>query len=477
MPIESGIEGKTWERKDICMKTKGILTSILALLAACTLLTPTRADVLVTKRGSRWEGAVAEDGDSYLLTKPDGSKVRFPKSIVSQVHKTGEAGNATRAKSRSGIAESAGRAHAHSRPPAPPASAAVMPADKEEVVLLTALAPGNARVFKQNTKGTMTMDLSGREQGMNVRFLMTLHVDSTLRLRFEGGQERDGIVHTRWCPLDNTLDLQGSIKLTIGAQSESVPLKGKMHVSAESSSGWMEAEGQGRETFSQTDLSEMRRSLGIGTTLVVDMTKHGRVVAWRAMDDLAGGFDDEQQANVVAMISGLIAPIFPETSVVPQDEWKATPGTKKEPILKAEIAVAPEALVGRFASLQKIVQGQLAREKAAGSPLGGDGSMLSPFAWGVDLDYVYRGFSVDSVRGKTRWLSYSAQIKDQHVDVPDLPRGIDVHFLDVAGNLHLDPATGWPRESTAKLKMKFGAKDTTTNMRIDAELDATTRVQ
>ena len=440
-----------------------------ALLVICSLLTSAHADVLVTKRGSRWEGTVAEDGDSYLLTKPDDSKLRLPKSTVSRVQKTGGVTDTTSRNSRSGVRESVPRSQ--------PTNLAVMPADEESVVLLTALATGNTRVFQQNTKGTMKMDLSGREQGMNVGFLMTLHVDSTLRLRFDGGQERDGIVSTRWSPLENTVDLHGSMKLTIGAQSESVPMKGKIRVSQESSSGHMEAVGQGRETMSQTDLSEMRRSLGIGTTLVVDMTKHGRVIAWRAMDDLAGGFNDEQQANVVAMISGLIAPIFPETSVAPKDEWKATPGTKKGAILKVEAPVAPEALVGRFASLQKIVQGQLAREKAAGSPLGSDGTMLSPFAWGVDLDYVYRGFSVDSIRGKSRWLSYSAQIKDQHVDVPDVPGGIDVRLVDVAGDLHLDPAAGWPAESTAKLKMKFGAKDTTTNMRIDAELDATTTVK
>lgn len=45
------------------------------------------ADVLVTKDGSRFQGKVIEQGDSYLLVKPDGRKMTFPKEKVEEVIK------------------------------------------------------------------------------------------------------------------------------------------------------------------------------------------------------------------------------------------------------------------------------------------------------------------------------------------------------------------------------------------------------
>jgi hypothetical protein len=51
------------------------------------------SDVLVTKSGRRYEGAVTDMGDSYLLTISNGSKLTFPKAVTKMVirEKTGKA--------------------------------------------------------------------------------------------------------------------------------------------------------------------------------------------------------------------------------------------------------------------------------------------------------------------------------------------------------------------------------------------------
>jgi predicted transcriptional regulator len=43
------------------------------------------ADVLVTRSGGRWEGKVTESGTDYVLVRPDGSKMSFPKDVVKEV--------------------------------------------------------------------------------------------------------------------------------------------------------------------------------------------------------------------------------------------------------------------------------------------------------------------------------------------------------------------------------------------------------
>jgi hypothetical protein len=48
------------------------------------------ADILITTSGGRWEGEVVEDTDSYVVVKPDGSKMSFSKSMVSRVIKSQE---------------------------------------------------------------------------------------------------------------------------------------------------------------------------------------------------------------------------------------------------------------------------------------------------------------------------------------------------------------------------------------------------
>ncbi len=58
-----------------------LIISAVGILFAQAVL----ADVLVTKSGSRWEGKVVEEGEAYVLIKPNGSKMTFPKSIVHEV--------------------------------------------------------------------------------------------------------------------------------------------------------------------------------------------------------------------------------------------------------------------------------------------------------------------------------------------------------------------------------------------------------
>jgi hypothetical protein len=54
----------------------------IVLLSASSL-----ADVLVTKSGTRYEGEIQDLGDNYLVVKPDGGRMTFPKSIVARVEK------------------------------------------------------------------------------------------------------------------------------------------------------------------------------------------------------------------------------------------------------------------------------------------------------------------------------------------------------------------------------------------------------
>jgi len=43
------------------------------------------ADVLVAKNGKRWEGQVVDKGDRYILTRPGGGKITFPKRMVRKI--------------------------------------------------------------------------------------------------------------------------------------------------------------------------------------------------------------------------------------------------------------------------------------------------------------------------------------------------------------------------------------------------------
>jgi hypothetical protein len=45
------------------------------------------ADVLTTKSGGQYEGTVTNDGDGYVLVRPDGGRMTFPKEMVASVEK------------------------------------------------------------------------------------------------------------------------------------------------------------------------------------------------------------------------------------------------------------------------------------------------------------------------------------------------------------------------------------------------------
>ncbi|HUS47180.1 MAG TPA: hypothetical protein VM098_03605 [Phycisphaerae bacterium] len=58
------------------------------LFVATAIAPPGLADVLVTTSGSRYEGQVVDQGDSYLVRRPNGGKITFPKSMVKEVIKS-----------------------------------------------------------------------------------------------------------------------------------------------------------------------------------------------------------------------------------------------------------------------------------------------------------------------------------------------------------------------------------------------------
>ena len=57
----------------------------LVILGMAVIVATASADTLVTKSGHRWQGKVIEKGSVYVLIKPNGSKMRFPKSVVTEV--------------------------------------------------------------------------------------------------------------------------------------------------------------------------------------------------------------------------------------------------------------------------------------------------------------------------------------------------------------------------------------------------------
>ena len=61
---------------------------LTTLLAIAFLSVSSLADVLVTKSGGRFEGQVVDTGDGYLLTKPNGGSMTFPKSMVARMEKS-----------------------------------------------------------------------------------------------------------------------------------------------------------------------------------------------------------------------------------------------------------------------------------------------------------------------------------------------------------------------------------------------------
>ena len=94
------------------MNSRKCLRQILAglVLAAIAGSGIASADVLITKSGSQFDGAVRPEADGYVLITPTGGKMRFPQSMVADIIKTPVAGPA-----------------APSSPDIPPAPARVTP--------------------------------------------------------------------------------------------------------------------------------------------------------------------------------------------------------------------------------------------------------------------------------------------------------------------------------------------------------------
>ncbi len=226
------------------------------------------------------------------------------------------------------------------------------------------------------------------------------------------------------------------------------------------------------EPVSESDLDDVRNSMGIGTFLVIDMNRSGSVLSYRVGEDLGEAFDEECQENLVCAVSGLLCPILPEQEVDSGASWKVTPGTKQKPMLTSELEVAPEPLVGRLAVLQRMVQSQLARERDSSSPLGGKGDFLNPFAAGIVMEYTYRGFSDSLETGANRWISYGGEVRDKHIEMEDSPEGMDVKLLKVGGDLYLDRGVGWPVASNAAVDLDISAERPADNMTMTAKLSA-----
>ena len=56
-------------------------------LVLISLASTVLADALITKAGNKLEGTVIDDGTFWLLIRPNGSKMKFPKSVIRQVTK------------------------------------------------------------------------------------------------------------------------------------------------------------------------------------------------------------------------------------------------------------------------------------------------------------------------------------------------------------------------------------------------------
>jgi len=97
--------------------TRTLRLAALAAFLAAVAPAGARADSLITLSGSRYEGEVADQGNAYLLTQPNGAKMTFPKTLVREVIKGGTPAVAAPAPAPAPVAPPAIPA-----PPTPPAS-------------------------------------------------------------------------------------------------------------------------------------------------------------------------------------------------------------------------------------------------------------------------------------------------------------------------------------------------------------------
>jgi len=69
------------------MRKRDMIARFIMLGMLLILVGPTHdlwSDVLVTKSGKEWLGTVTDAGDSYVLTKSNGTKLSFPKRMVKE---------------------------------------------------------------------------------------------------------------------------------------------------------------------------------------------------------------------------------------------------------------------------------------------------------------------------------------------------------------------------------------------------------
>lgn len=361
----------------------------------------------------------------------------------------------------------------------PVVMAEVMAADQDAVALRVALEGKEARPFVLKIKGKLGLVMTGKGELAGAKFTLDVNVACEGHLRFLSGRADDEIIHTSWRFVDNKITLTGNVRISLpqAGMSESADVTSEIILSEGASSGWVEATGEGRSEMSEQDMRDAVGVWGIGTDLLIDMTPNGRIVAWEAADDLDGAFTEQNQANLVALISGFMAPTFPEDQVAPKDGWRVTPGSKNEAVLASDLTVAPEDLAGRFSALQRIVQNQLARENVAGSSLSQEGGMVNPFSWGVDLDYVYQGRAdVPNGPTATRQVTFQTKLTDQEIQVDEVgPVAVDL--VEVDGTLYLHPTLGWPLRASAKTGAELQFEDATNDFTIEMKMSSDTTLE
>lgn len=71
-------------------QTRQLIVTLAGLVVAVLWAQVVLGDVLVTRSGKRWEGKVTVNGDSYVLERPGGGKLTFPKIMVKEVIKSGQ---------------------------------------------------------------------------------------------------------------------------------------------------------------------------------------------------------------------------------------------------------------------------------------------------------------------------------------------------------------------------------------------------
>ena len=311
------------------------------------------------------------------------------------------------------------------------------------------------QVFKVHSAGTF--DLAGRstvsttKDGQTTTIPVVIEIgvqfDTCLLLQLKSATVSDEIIHTVWKPLA----CRRKMDLTPNARVGERPLitnkrTVEMTLSEASCSGTVRQANGVSNPIPFTNLRKDAATFGIGASLLADLTARGQVVSWKASDELEGQFTAREQEMMVGLISGMIFPTLPEQALAAGDSWRTTPGKAAPPVMKRRLEATPkeaQALAAGLSQLESIIRSQINKAEAAGSPLANVGNTLSPFSWGIDMDFVYDGLR-STTDGDAKHITYSGDVKNKSVasrNKDGTTQMIEVRNLEVRGEASFDAAT------------------------------------